>query len=172
VPPPPCRPAGQLPAGELERLYRFASIPDGFARWKERDCFPQRLDDATLARTVRPMDIVVSVGGKDAFVIDPGNNWLDECANVGIPVTGMRELTGSDLLTVIDHVASDPVLSSSDIREIGVAVGKKAGDSGPVYALVLGTPRSVVRVQCFEDTAVLVERAAAAMRQAQPVAAK
>jgi hypothetical protein len=165
-PPPPCVPAERLPPGEMERLRRFAALPHGYLEWKERNCFPPRLDDRALSRIVEPAGIVVAIGTHDVLVVDPGRSWAAECAAVGIPGAVPRPVTGSDLLTVLEEIRHRPALASADLREVGLSVARTP-DGTQVYALVLGTPRAIVRVQCFEDRAVLAERAEAALYRAE-----
>jgi hypothetical protein len=169
---PPCVPRESVDPAELQRLFRFASIPDGFAEWQRRDCFPRILDDPTLARTIAPAGTIVTIAGKDAVVRDLGTGWLGDCVAAGVPASGSQAVTGSDLLSVIERIAGTPVLSAADIREIGIAKGRRAEGGGPVFALSLGTLREMVRVQCFEEVGPMVERAATAMEQAQRAGAR
>ena len=167
VPPPSCSRAQELPPGRLEELRRFLPVPEGYAQWRERDCFPPRLDRETLARTIRPYDVIVSVAGAEAVTIDPGSDWLGECARAGLRVSAPHPVTGPDLIAVLDEIAARPDLAATDIREIGLGMATQAENGSPLYSLTLGTPRAVARVQCFEDVGILVERAATALQQAR-----
>jgi hypothetical protein len=163
---PACVGIEDLSPGEIETYYRFGALPHGFATWRERNCFPPRLEAEALARTPDPVGTIVSVAGRDAVVVDPGTAWLIECSQAGQPAVGIRGTSGADLVAVIDRIARHPGFSGADIREVGVSMGEPAEGDEPIYALLLGTPRALVRVQCFRDVAALVDRAAEALGQA------
>ncbi|MGH7856349.1 MAG: hypothetical protein ACREQY_03395, partial [Candidatus Binatia bacterium] len=91
IPPPGCVPRADLDPSEIERLQRFAAIPEGFTEWEQRDCFPRHLDDPTLARTVGPAGAIVDIGGRSAVVRDPGSAWLAECAAAGLAAAGSQQ---------------------------------------------------------------------------------
>jgi hypothetical protein len=166
---PNCVPLASLKPEELQRLYRFAAIPRGFEEWQQRNCYPRRLEDPEVARVASPVGIVATVAGHDAYVRDVGAAWLGECPKSGIAVAGPLDVTGSDFLTIAERMSGHPEFTAADVREVGIAKARRdrSQGGGIIWALSVGTPRSFVQVQCFDELDALVQRAAAALREAE-----
>ena len=162
-PPPGCLPGEALPVGELERLRRFAAVPNAFTEWERRNCYPRRVDERTLASVSSPVGVIVTLGEQDLLVVDPGTSWLAQCSSLGLVPGGTEEVTGSDLVGLLEAIAATPELVGQDLREIGLAKGQRRG-GGNLFALYLGTPKRIVHLQCFEEIRPMVGRAAEALR--------
>jgi hypothetical protein len=165
-PPPGCVPGEALAPEEVRRLMRFAVVPGGYGEWKNQNCYPRFVDDASLGRTTAPVGIVISVAGRDALVVDVGTAWLEQCRASGLSAVGPDPVTGSELLTVLEAIARSPTLAAEDIREIGLAKGRHGG--GAVYALYLGTVRREVLAPCFDDLDGMIAQAEARLSGSAP----
>jgi len=154
-----CRRRETLDAAEYQRMWRFLVLGGGYRMWADKDCYPYRVDAATLATVDRPIGTIVDVGGRDVFVVDLDPVWFRRCTKTATPVTGAITVDGSTLLALTRHLASLPSFAALDIREIGFG---EAGmrDKRALFALYLGTADRSLYLECFDDLDTAVERAA------------
>jgi hypothetical protein len=148
-----------LDAAEYQRLWRFLELGGGYRQWADKDCYPKRLDDAALAAAPRAVGVVVSLAGRDAFVVDLNPTWFRNCTKTATPVAGPLDVDGAMILALAQHLATLPALAAADIREIGFGEAVTR-DKHVVFALYLGTGQRSLYLECFDDLDAAVERAA------------
>src|ERR1051325_12064134 len=103
-----CRRRETLDAAEYQRMWRFLVLGGGYRIWADKDCYPYRVDAATLATVDRPIGTIRDVGGRDVFVVDLDPVWFRRCTKTATPVTGAITVDGSTLLALTRHLASLP----------------------------------------------------------------
>jgi hypothetical protein len=156
-----CLKAEEMPVQDLRRLGRFAALPNYFSSWRERNCWPQRLEDDRLQKTASPLGTVISIGGHDALVVALDPDWIRRCHEKPGLRPRLVRVTGNDLFAVKERIAAAPSLGSRDVLEIGFSRAE-AGETN-LFALYLGTRDRTARVECFDDFAELLDKSAEAL---------
>ena len=152
----------ELDPAAYQTLARFLILGGCYAQWGSKDCYPVRLDDATLGQTEQPAGAVVSFAGREAFVVDLGTLWLTQCPKTGMIATGTIQVTGAKFLALKEHLEAMPAFASLDVREIGFGEAR-AREGRALFALYLGTPRRNVFLPCFDNLDAAVFKAAEAL---------
>ena len=156
-----CLKAEEMPVQDLRRLGRFAALPNYFSSWRERNCWPQRLEDDRLQKTASPLGTVITVGGRDALVVALDPDWIRRCHEKPGLRPRLVRVTGNDLFAVKERIAASPALGRRDVLEIGFSRAE-AGDTN-LFALYLGTRDRTARVECFDDFVELLDKSSEAL---------
>ena len=156
-----CLKAEEMPVQDLRRLGRFAALPNYFSSWRERNCWPQRLEDDRLQKTASPLGTVITVGGRDALVVALDPDWIRRCHEKPGLRPRLVRVTGNDLYVVKERIAASPSLGRRDVLEIGFSRAE-AGETN-LFALYLGTRDRTARVECFDDFAELLDKSSEAL---------
>lgn len=141
-----------------QKVGRFLALGAAYQQWITSDCYPPLLDDDALGGAAAPAGNRVSLGEREAFVVNLDPTWFARCTQTATPVAGSVPVTGAEILGLKAHLLSLADVSSLDLREIGLGEARLR-DKRAIFALYLGTADRAAYLECFQDLDGAVERA-------------